>query len=414
MGHILRLIFLKILSIYLLNNMFIFIAKGSDLYLFPSPIGGELLLSVGSNLTLECIYNSSELMSKDLVFTRDGMPLDSGFKVSHLGKIDGSSKAILVHKTNVSCSDGGTYQCTMHTLSKTINVTIVKVTTKDYTVSELNKYGSLSCHPEICSPSNAMSSSEEYQFHVTWKFKGQEITSNDALYLFPKADELLITSPVSDNYGIYTCMGKIHRRESQQSETLHWMTKAYLKGPPSLRKVDNERSVCLNDHVTLICEAAGFPPPILEWRKNGSDIDTNTTRIYVLSGGLYIQSFSKHDIGDYMCVAKSEEFSDTDRADIRVNLKDASDCVGDSNNLPVTWISVGVGGSVVLILIVITIIWKMKCKKRTNLNAEHDYSSINFKTKKQKKKKRHEPEALYDVVDVTSKRFEKDLNDGNI
>ncbi|KAL3866673.1 hypothetical protein ACJMK2_043954 [Sinanodonta woodiana] len=322
MGHILCLIFLKTLALYLLNNVFICFTQGSYLDFSPFPSGGELLLSVGSNLTLECSYNSSDIITNTMVFTRDGVMLGSDFKQSLIGTNDGLSKTLLVEKTNVNCSDGGTYLCTMDKLSKRINVTIVKVTTKDFRVSEVNKHGSLSCRPEICSPSIAMSSSDVYQFNVTWVFKGLEINSDDTLYKFSeKSDQLLIASPAPDIYGIYTCKGDIQRTDIQQSEALHWKTKAYLRGPPTLRKVDSEKSVCLNDHVTIICEAAGFPPPILEWRKNGSDMETNTTRIYVLSGGLYIQSFTAHDSGEYTCIAKSEEFSDTDRANIHVNLK---------------------------------------------------------------------------------------------
>ena len=61
------------------------------------------------------------------------------------------------------------------------------------------------------------------------------------------------------------------------------------------------------DNVTLSCDASGYPPPHIVWRReDGDDILLNGKKLNILEGAkLRLEKISRLNMGDYLCVASN-------------------------------------------------------------------------------------------------------------
>nr|XP_014344645.1 PREDICTED: hemicentin-1 [Latimeria chalumnae] len=138
---------------------------------------------------------------------------------------------------------------------------------------------------------------------ITWYKNGRPlISSPQALYVdrgqflqFPRAQ-------VSDA-GSYTC------RVTSIAGTAEKPYKLDVYVPPSIEGGSNspqQKKVVISNSLTLECEAAGHPPPVLTWLKDGVPMKASEN-VHILFGGKKIKVLStvESDTGQYVCVATS-------------------------------------------------------------------------------------------------------------
>ena len=72
--------------------------------------------------------------------------------------------------------------------------------------------------------------------------------------------------------------------------------------PPQFTKVpDRAITVLQGSTATAVCQAFGFPPPVIHWSKAFSQLPHG--RSMVVNGTLKITRFSLRDTGSYQCKA---------------------------------------------------------------------------------------------------------------
>ena len=86
----------------------------------------------------------------------------------------------------------------------------------------------------------------------------------------------------------------------------------------------NDSSVRETDNVTLACDAHGYPPPHIVWRReDGEDILVGGKKMNIVEGPkLRLEKISRLNMGDYLCVASNGiPPSASNRFSIRVQCK---------------------------------------------------------------------------------------------
>ncbi|XP_069497466.1 hemicentin-1 isoform X2 [Ambystoma mexicanum] len=138
---------------------------------------------------------------------------------------------------------------------------------------------------------------------VAWYKEGQPIISSPQAQYVDKGQALQIPRAQVSDSGKYTC---------QAVNIAGMMEKSFnvdVYVPPSIKGDSNNpqnRNVILSNSLSLECDAAGHPPPLLTWLKDGVPVKASD-KIRVLSGGkkLEILNAVESDRGQYLCVATS-------------------------------------------------------------------------------------------------------------
>ncbi|KAJ1172187.1 hypothetical protein NDU88_004037, partial [Pleurodeles waltl] len=138
---------------------------------------------------------------------------------------------------------------------------------------------------------------------VTWYKDGQPIVSSPRAQYLDKGLTLQIPRAQVSDSGKYTCRAVNIAGMMEKSFNVD----VYV--PPSIKgDSDNpqKKEVILSNSLTLECEAAGHPPPLLTWLKDGVPVKASD-KIQILSGGkkLEIRNAVESDRGHYLCVATS-------------------------------------------------------------------------------------------------------------
>ncbi|KAL3866676.1 hypothetical protein ACJMK2_043957 [Sinanodonta woodiana] len=370
----------------LIINFIIHISYGTLLSLSPSTLDGNLIVVEGSTLTLDCTFNSSSLAREEVIFKRDGLNMnyEPGYTVSYSSLRE--TGQVITHLTAtkpiVTCSDNGYYECTIESMkiAKSVQVTVVKVVTRDGWISDKSKNISLGCLPHICGSKNATNSVNGRHFHVTWSINGTEAKSGAKYHIYPEMNKITISEAEAADLGEFQCNISLKEREKKIWETSKIV---YLRGPPRLNKWDHDKSVCLNNNVTLKCEASGYPLPHLEWRKNGKDLEENGTKLRFIPEGLQIISFTPEDAGEYDCIATSDFSIETDEAYINVKLKDEAECKEQFSEHPKVSVIVGaILGIIVMnllfygVVVFLVVRHKRRTDKRRSGNLNIEYTAV--------------------------------------
>lgn len=75
--------------------------------------------------------------------------------------------------------------------------------------------------------------------------------------------------------------------------------------PPRITKAPNKViTVKEGSTATLVCQAFGFPSPVIQWSKAFSSLSQG--RATVVNGTLTISLFSLQDVGSYQCKATNK------------------------------------------------------------------------------------------------------------
>uniref|UniRef100_A0A8C6E6Y3 Sidekick cell adhesion molecule 1 n=1 Tax=Moschus moschiferus TaxID=68415 RepID=A0A8C6E6Y3_MOSMO len=140
------------------------------------------------------------------------------------------------------------------------------------------------------------------ELSVTWTRNGMRITSG--LHSFGR--RLTIGSPTSSDTGMYVCEAALPGSTFEPARA-----KAFLSviEPPYFTAEPESRILAeVEESVDIVCEAAGVPPPALQWFKDAVSINKlQNPRYQVLAGGgLRVQQLRPEDSGIFQCLASNE------------------------------------------------------------------------------------------------------------
>ncbi|XP_055266376.1 protein sidekick-1 isoform X2 [Moschus berezovskii] len=140
------------------------------------------------------------------------------------------------------------------------------------------------------------------ELSVTWTRNGMRITSG--LHSFGR--RLTISSPTSSDTGMYICEAALPGSTFEPARA-----KAFLSviEPPYFTAEPESRILAeVEESVDIVCEAAGVPPPALQWFKDAVSINKlQNPRYQVLAGGgLRVQQLRPEDSGIFQCLASNE------------------------------------------------------------------------------------------------------------
>ncbi|XP_078498867.1 hemicentin-1 [Lissotriton helveticus] len=228
---------------------------------------------------------------------KDGKPLFMGDPSFEL-----LSKGQILHIKSSRLSDRGRYQCSASNAagkqSKEIRLNVyvppnIKGGNMTTEISALlNSLLNLECETRgVPVPA------------VTWYKDGQPLVSSPQAQYLEKGQTLQIPRAQVSDSGKYTCRAVNIAGMMEKSFNLDIYVPPSIKGDPDNPK---NKHVVLSNSLTLECEAAGHPPPLLTWLKDGVPVKASD-KIQILSSGkkLEIRNAVESDRGQYLCVATS-------------------------------------------------------------------------------------------------------------
>ncbi len=89
-------------------------------------------------------------------------------------------------------------------------------------------------------------------------------------------------------------------------------------GPPHADKKELQKVAHIGDSVKLVCPVSGFPQPMVEWSKDGEEVDFTWDRHRVGRKHLKIRHLTEDDTGVFVCKAINGFGSDQVRIDLIV------------------------------------------------------------------------------------------------
>ncbi|XP_053098888.1 hemicentin-1 isoform X3 [Hemicordylus capensis] len=258
-------------------------------------IPSEVSVIINQNATLECIVSGSPFPT--IQWFKDGKPLFLGDP-----NIEVWDKGQILHIKNARRIDKGRYQCSasnsagkqMKELKLIIHVPPAikggNITTEVSTL--LNNVIKLECETRgIPAPS------------ITWYKDGRPIISNpQALYLERGQFLQIPRAQVSDS-AKYTCQA------TNIAGTAERIFQVDVYVPPVIEggsETVQNKQVVAGSSLVLECNAAGNPPPLLTWLKDGVPVKASDN-LHIVSSGrkLEILNAEEADHGQYVCVATS-------------------------------------------------------------------------------------------------------------
>ncbi|XP_075384531.1 hemicentin-1 isoform X2 [Tenrec ecaudatus] len=138
---------------------------------------------------------------------------------------------------------------------------------------------------------------------ITWYKDGQPVMSSSQTLYIDKGQFLQIHRAQVSDAATYTCHVSNVAGTAEKSFHVDVYVPPVIEGdlPTPLSK-----QVLVDHSLALECKAAGNPPPVLTWLKDGVPVKANG-RIHIEAGGKKIEITSAQEIdrGQYVCVATS-------------------------------------------------------------------------------------------------------------
>ncbi|KAI1891477.1 hypothetical protein AGOR_G00144220 [Albula goreensis] len=259
-----------------------------------SSSGGTVTVVVNDPVRLEC--ETSGVPTPSLTWLKDGSPVSSfseGVQVLSGGR--------LLTISSAQVSDTGRYTC--------VAVNAGGEQERDYDLrvyvppnivgEEMNVTGLMGRPVELHCQSDAIPPPI-----LSWRKDGRPLFRKPGLTVSEDGSTLKIDSSQVQDTGRYTCEATNVAGKTEKNYNLNiWV-------PPSIRGSDevSPLTVIEGSLITLVCESSGIPPPSLTWKKDGTEMKTDSrSRVRVLSGGrqLQISSAERTDSATYTCLASS-------------------------------------------------------------------------------------------------------------
>ncbi|XP_053328822.1 hemicentin-2 [Spea bombifrons] len=141
---------------------------------------------------------------------------------------------------------------------------------------------------------------------ITWFRDSLPVQSGDGITISQDGSELYINDASVFIAGHYTCLATNPIAEKRKHFILTVLVSPTISG--TLDESPTEDVIVLvNNPLSLICEALGFPIPTVTWLKNGEPFhDSSNLRILPGGHGLQILNAQEEDAGQYSCVVTNE------------------------------------------------------------------------------------------------------------
>uniref|UniRef100_A0A8C5QBV6 Hemicentin 2 n=1 Tax=Leptobrachium leishanense TaxID=445787 RepID=A0A8C5QBV6_9ANUR len=141
---------------------------------------------------------------------------------------------------------------------------------------------------------------------ITWFRDSQPVKSGGGIKISSDGSELQIDSANVFTSGHYTCMATNAIAEKSKHYVLTVLVSPTISGTPDEGALEDV-IVIVNNPLSLICEALGFPIPTVTWLKNGEPFQ-ESSNLRVLPGGHGVQILNaqEEDAGQYSCVVTNE------------------------------------------------------------------------------------------------------------
>ncbi|KAM8933893.1 hemicentin-2 [Pelodytes ibericus] len=141
---------------------------------------------------------------------------------------------------------------------------------------------------------------------ISWFRDSQPLQSGDGIKISLDGSELHIQSASVFTAGHYTCMAINPIAERSRHFILTVLVSPTISGTLDEGPLEDV-IVLVNNPLSLICEALGFPVPTVTWLKNGKPFqDSSNLRILPGGHGLQILNAQEEDSGQYTCVVTNE------------------------------------------------------------------------------------------------------------
>ncbi|XP_036128071.1 hemicentin-1 [Molossus molossus] len=270
-----------------------------DVLVPPTIIGAnspnEVSVVLNHDATLECQVKGTPFPVID--WFKDGKPLFLGDP-----NVELLDRGQVLHLKNARRSDKGRYQCTVSNAAgkqaKDTKLTVYippsikggNVTTEIATL--INSIIKLECETRGL-PVPA----------ITWYKDGQPIISSSQALYIDKGQFLHIPRAQVSDSTTYTCHVSNVAGTAEKSFHVDVYVPPVIEGDAA---VPLNKQVVVAHSLTLECRAAGNPPPVLTWLKDGVPVKAGDN-IRIEAGGkkLEITSALEGDRGQYVCVATS-------------------------------------------------------------------------------------------------------------
>ncbi|NXE93182.1 HMCN1 protein, partial [Menura novaehollandiae] len=270
-----------------------------DILVPPSVIGadtpGEVAVILNQAITLEC--RAKGFPVPDIHWFKDGKPLFLGDP-----NVELQDRDQVLHIKSARRADKGRYQCSAtNTAGKQVKevklIVHVPPSIKGGNMTTevsalLNNLISLECEARgVPVPS------------ITWYKDGQRVISSPQAVYVDRGQLLQIPRAQRSDSAEYTC------RVSSAAGAAEKLYHVDVYVPPVIEgdaDTAQSREVVAGNSLTLECKAAGNPPPLLTWLKDGVPVKASD-KLRVLAGGkkLEILKAVEADRGQYLCVATS-------------------------------------------------------------------------------------------------------------
>ena len=137
---------------------------------------------------------------------------------------------------------------------------------------------------------------------ITWSRVRGELAHSRSLV---KDGQLSIITAQKRDSGLYECKASNNLgHDSALTNLVVWDLPRFTVNPPA--KLDVEK----NKNVSVLCQAAGDPRPVITWVKENSDLPVGRSQVSV-NGTLQIWDIKDEDSGIYICTATSAQLFKT-------------------------------------------------------------------------------------------------------
>uniref|UniRef100_H3CS91 Peroxidasin n=1 Tax=Tetraodon nigroviridis TaxID=99883 RepID=H3CS91_TETNG len=137
------------------------------------------------------------------------------------------------------------------------------------------------------------------QPRVSWTKGDRSPLPSDARINITPSGGLYIQNVVQADGGEYTCFA------SNNVDTVHATAHIIVQAIPHFTVKPQDQSVLEGQTVDFLCEASGYPQPVIAWTRGGSPLPLDRRHVVLSSGALRITRVEAHDEGEYECQAVS-------------------------------------------------------------------------------------------------------------
>ncbi|XP_056395554.1 LOW QUALITY PROTEIN: hemicentin-2 [Hyla sarda] len=141
---------------------------------------------------------------------------------------------------------------------------------------------------------------------ISWFRDSQPLQSGDGIHISEDGSELLIETANVFTAGHYTCLAINPLAETSKYFILTVLVGPTISGTPD-DGANEDVIVIVNNPLSLICEALGFPIPTVTWLKNGQAFrESDNVKMIPGGHGLQILNAQEEDAGQYRCLVTNE------------------------------------------------------------------------------------------------------------